>query len=619
MRLDLQSEPYSPLGNVTGRGVTRALGRPNLPLLAVLVRETVQNSLDARKPRSKEIEFSIDARSHDKATLRAFRQVFAAAKDNDTLPLSSLFTESTITTLTIGDTGTKGLDGPTRADKAFDESERNFVDFFRNVGEAPSTLGTGGTYGYGKAVLFLASRLSTVLVYTRTVCEGIPESRLMGMSLHEAKNARARVAGRLTGRHWWGKRARDGVVDPVRGDVADKLAAELGFRSFGVGSGSQVMILEPRFDGSDLRTEVEALNEHALLYAWPWTCGLGRSKAKLKLVSTVNNLELQTPAIEDYPALIEMREALKVATGQGEATAGAGLLTQHIESQRPAKRLGTISLRKFFRTERGSLPKAAAWAAGGISRHVAWMRAARLVVRYAEGPEPASPDIEYAGVFCVSSDDEVERAFADAEPPTHDDWHPDFVEDRRQQTLVRVGVRRIGEAVDQYIHPSRTNSVSSSGESAAWFSAGLAGLLPSVAGEGPGPRVRQTSTSRGSGGAGSRVAIPLEFTGQQIWTASEHGADVALRYRRTRGSESTTAVVEAHPAVLVGEGSDIETDAPALSERAVVLGWYTDAVEPISASGRLELEHFSDQEFWLRVRAPVDAAVTVRLALAVPE
>ena len=48
-RLDLYSEPFSPNGNVTSEGVLNQLGRPDLDIHSLLVRETVQNSWDARE------------------------------------------------------------------------------------------------------------------------------------------------------------------------------------------------------------------------------------------------------------------------------------------------------------------------------------------------------------------------------------------------------------------------------------------------------------------------------------------------------------------------------------------------------------------------------------------
>jgi hypothetical protein len=46
--LHLFSEPFGPLGNVAGEGVLNPLGRPPMDPLTVMVRESVQNTWDAR-------------------------------------------------------------------------------------------------------------------------------------------------------------------------------------------------------------------------------------------------------------------------------------------------------------------------------------------------------------------------------------------------------------------------------------------------------------------------------------------------------------------------------------------------------------------------------------------
>ena len=62
-------------------------------------------------------------------------------------------------------------------------------------------------------------------------------------------------------------------------------------------------------------------------------------------------------------------------------------------------------------------PRAAA-AITGICHHVALLRTPELVVDYLEGPPPPEGGTEWAGVF--RADDDQDKHFAPAEPPTHD-------------------------------------------------------------------------------------------------------------------------------------------------------------------------------------------------------
>src|SRR5262249_16950234 len=63
----------------------------------------------------------------------------------------------------------------------------------------------------------------------------------------------------------------------------------------------------------------------------------------------------------------------------------------------------------------------------GLAHHVALLREPELVVQYAEGEALESVVTEWVGVFKPSSS--LDRAFADAEPPTHDSWHANLVRD----------------------------------------------------------------------------------------------------------------------------------------------------------------------------------------------
>jgi hypothetical protein len=71
MRLALKSEPVSPTGSISSVGILNQLGRPKLDALAVLIRETVQNSWDARISDERALSFRV----HGWELLHTQRQV----------------------------------------------------------------------------------------------------------------------------------------------------------------------------------------------------------------------------------------------------------------------------------------------------------------------------------------------------------------------------------------------------------------------------------------------------------------------------------------------------------------------------------------------------------------
>ena len=67
--------------------------------------------------------------------------------------------------LTISDRGTTGLGGPLRSDEVPLPGERpDFVNFVRNVGEHKTVELSGGSYRFGKGILYNVSLAADVVV-----------------------------------------------------------------------------------------------------------------------------------------------------------------------------------------------------------------------------------------------------------------------------------------------------------------------------------------------------------------------------------------------------------------------------------------------------------------------
>jgi hypothetical protein len=106
---------------------------------------------------------------------------------------------------------------------------------------------------------------------------------------------------------------------------------------------------------------------------------------------------------------------------------------------------------------------------------------------------------------------DVDDSFALAEPPAHDDWVPQAVQDKRRRREVQVALTRIRDASDQYLSPRKSSAASSEAPpSAAHVGDMLADLLGAL--EGPAPSTRVTPSnpvvtssgaSAGSGASGT--------------------------------------------------------------------------------------------------------------------
>lgn len=452
MKLDLFSERYPPTGMISGEGFSRVLGTPPIGPLSVLVRESVQNTWDARAE-GQVPKFRLHLRTLDTSQSAALRGLMADIPDayGESTELCRVLRQDTpIRVLEVSDFGTSGLGGPARADDsgAVDEPT-DFNDFIRNIGSARDKALGGGTYGYGKSSLYRASKCATILVHTRATCNGQPVERLMGSHLaSQYRVAGGENAGHYTGRHWWGTLADDGVIDPVEGCDATSSAALIGVDRRGPSdAGTTVLILDPDLPTDMDQGDVVGLLEQALLFNfWPKMLAVGDQPPAMQFELMLDGeiQEIRSPL--NVPPLGAFASAFLAIKGHGEAD-----VKKTIWSGRPKKKLGTLALDQTPRRDRGG--KALDDLAQTIwerSHHVALMRPAELVVRYLPGPPHQLDDLEYGGVFIC--EESLESVFAKSEPPAHDDWIPDSLP-RPGSTYIRVALRKIRESMESLVTP----------------------------------------------------------------------------------------------------------------------------------------------------------------------
>ena len=76
------------------------------------------------------------------------------------------------------------------------------------------------------------------------------------------------------------------------------------------------------------------------------------------------------------------------------------------------------------------------------------MRNAKLVVKYLQGP----PKVEgnYSGIFITNRDFQIDEAFAKSEPPTHDNWSVQQLDDSDQK-IVKHAFNKLNEKISEMI------------------------------------------------------------------------------------------------------------------------------------------------------------------------
>jgi hypothetical protein len=614
--LDLESEAVRPTGGVASEGVLNQLGRPKMDRLTVLIREAGQNSLDAKARESPTVEVSIVFREFTAGQLQVLRrEVFAQVPGH--LPLAASLAGDASggyrqgpRVLLISDRGTVGLGGPTRADAPDDADGRDFVDLLRNVGQPPGRLEAGGTYGYGKAALFLASEARTILVYTRCRNAGQYQTRFMAAGLGEGYSD---PAGRFTGRHWWGRQSAD-LVEPILGDDADEIARSIGLPGFDSEErGTTIAILSPLLDN---RTAIRAANhiiEAILFHFWPKMLPDRGGVSAMRFRVCVDGNDIPVPSPDAFPPLQGFAAAWRGLRDIPDANA-ISLRVLDIEALRPVAHLGRLALVKFDAQRRHHLdpenPVDDAWPIGDASHHIALMRAPELVVEYLDGPPLASSAIEYAGVFKVAP--EVEKAFSDAEPPTHDDWQPENLQDQTHKRFVRRARRRILELVAEFVGPAEVASYAAVGGSLASFADQLGSLL--VGADGTGGRVPRDHRTRErdvSREYGTRPRAVVETAASGALEVLDGVPAFVLGFSISSATGSKGSMVRANPVVLL-DGGTPEVEPPAGSDKPQVIGWRS-ADGSLVPTKDLWVPRTADGSWSVVVSIPLDSVVGVSL------
>ena len=437
------SQPYPPDGASAAEGIRNQLGRPELDLLTILVRESAQNSWDARVMSSTDpVEYRIDMWTVSPAHASTWRDLLGdgAPIGVDTFPLRDTLRNGSIRLLSVSDRGTRGLGGPTRADNAVGP-DRDFVSFIRNIGEPRDTALGGGTYGFGKGIFYLLSKPGTILVHSRCrTAQGGFETRLIGCTLWKSYAATEPTGTRrYTGRHWWGDTSGD-VVEPLVGQAAEAAAQRLGLKAFGPAeTGTTTVVIDPNLDELEPPQAAEYLAETIAWHLWPKMISTDQSPAAMRFSVTCDGVEHAVP---------DPRETrpLNMFVAAYEEMAGSGGSDLHC--LKPKRRLGRLGLVKRIMPALEPTRASRMLAIEDVVHHVCLMRPAELVVTYQPGPKPPSVNQGYAGVFRAVED--MDEIYAKAEPPTHDAWNPQSL-DRPESTFVQTTFTRIAEAQAQLL------------------------------------------------------------------------------------------------------------------------------------------------------------------------
>ncbi|WP_214401840.1 hypothetical protein [Pseudonocardia lacus] len=591
------SQPVAAEGSTASKGIRRQLGRPQLDPLTVLIRETAQNTCDAALPGGGDVEFAVRLHRLSGNKYAAWRDFLLPEPEGSSLGLTEAMAAAPLI-MSISDRGTTGLGGPLRADENPLDGERpDFVNFIRNVGEPKSVDLGGGSYGFGKGILYNVSRCHVVVA--DSVCEfrGRLQRRLIGAALGDGYNHDGR---RFTGRHWLGV-ADDGHTRPLLDDEATAMAERLGMPRFAPGAtGTTVTVVDVdlgrRWGQDDTAREPEDAADYIvstmLWNLWPRMLQ-GRTN---RLVCSMLRDGFRSD-IPDPERLVELQPFVKAYRA----------LQVEGNYQVPVRRTPPTEIGRFALVE-GMAPVvadpllAAAAPFTGRAHHCARMRQADLVVDYQAGDAPGDEMIQFGAVFRASM--EADTFFAEAEPPTHDDW----VLSGLRGTARGVVLLANGFVRDRMKERRGGDGPRPAGETPLAALAGrLAGLMT---GDGD---LAEATTRSGSAptqgrrsGSGPRFVVAPELV--------DDGGSPVIRAVVALPTWPTTRTVTVEPVVVLDNGIEPAEDG---AGRPVVIGWRSTDSDRSVAGAELLVDRDTDRTWEVRVRALPDAVV--RLGLSVRE
>ena len=200
--------------SITGNVVLGILQNNSTPKLDLLVRESIQNSLDAASSNVNSVKVKYDYKD-------ILTSEFSKHFEEIDYKLQALLGDIS-SVLSIRDTNTVGLTGPrSYADLTQSDSNNhgNFIKLVYNVGQSQERKDTGGSWGYGKTIYFRMG-IGLVIFYTRIKTKVGYESRLAATLVEDEKNKSSKILNSSSsklnsGIAWWGDINPNGESIPI--------------------------------------------------------------------------------------------------------------------------------------------------------------------------------------------------------------------------------------------------------------------------------------------------------------------------------------------------------------------------------------------------------------------
>ncbi|MGP4106767.1 hypothetical protein [Virgibacillus sp. L01] len=241
-----------------GSSLLRLIQNSHTPILDLLIRESVQNSLDAAKDLSTPIEYDISAKGFRKSQVSKH---FSGIKDN----IEAKFAGEDHESIVIRDTNTTGLTGPLHQDQIEDNKFGNLLKLVYEISMPQEKKEAGGSWGLGKTVYFRVGS-GLVIYYSRIqLNDGTYQSRLAACLVEDESKTDALLPnegkGLKRGIAWWGKLHTEDSTKPLTDeDEIQEILKDFNIAPYeGTDTGTTIII--PFIDNSKLIAKTDSVSK----------------------------------------------------------------------------------------------------------------------------------------------------------------------------------------------------------------------------------------------------------------------------------------------------------------------------------------------------------------------
>lgn len=242
----------------SGSSLLRLIQNQDIPLLDLLVRESIQNSLDAASGKSKKVNVDMQIGQFNAKELNRH---FEKIEDG----LNRRYIRTNPKFIAIKDSGTVGLTGPVRYEDVRNNAFGNLLKLVYEICKPQSNEGAGGSWGLGKTIYFRLG-IGLVIYYSRIHEAGKYQSRLAACLVEDETKTDALIphnSGVKRGIAWWGKKEllRQNSTVPLDNEQdIRKILAVFGIQPYSEKETGTTIII-PYIDEAALLSEVYANNE----------------------------------------------------------------------------------------------------------------------------------------------------------------------------------------------------------------------------------------------------------------------------------------------------------------------------------------------------------------------